>query len=558
MEEFFIERGESRRRVLFIYSFFLLAFFLAVLRLWDLQVRRGSYYRRWAKKNSIQSLPIKACRGNIYDAEGRLIATTGPSFNIYAITSGIAKEKVKESIESICILLNLEKEPLVRALCKKRSMQPILIVKDAEKTALLSVAERIESFAGIHIEVVHNRHYPYKKVFASTLGYMNEEGWGLGIEKVFDQYLRGEDGRMLLEVDAKGKRLGIIKKREAEKGCNLHLTVDMALQEYAQTLLEGRQGVILIMDVRDGSILSLVCAESFDPNIFIKEDEESIERLLSSPASPLFNKATCGLYPPGSAFKLVLFLAALEKGISPTTKYTCKAKFLIGNRVFKCWKKEGHGSIALFDALAQSCNIYFYKLGKRLGPKHILHSAKRFGFAKKTELSFSSEKRGCLPSRVRFLGELANLSIGQGEILCTPIQMAVFTSALANGGKLLRPYIVKYIEKEGRVIKSFNRKVTGSIQVKKKNLYLLKEAMHNVIKKGTGVLAYIKGLSICGKTGTAQNPHGEDHAWFLCFFPKERPLYAVVVFVEKGGSGGIAAAPIARRVIKFMKNKNML
>ncbi|MDO9528779.1 MAG: penicillin-binding protein 2, partial [Syntrophales bacterium] len=362
-------------------------------------------------------------------------------------------------------------------------------------------------------------------------------------------------------------------------GYNVVLTIDSNLQKIAQDAFEGKAGSVVVMDPRDGSVLVMLSSPSFDPNLFNRGiSADNWERLLSNPLHPMENRAISGMYPPGSTYKLIVAAAALEEGlITPETSFFCDGSFILGNRTSRCWKKGGHGEISLHRAIVESCDVYFYNLGKLVGIAKLAEYSRGFGLGAKTGINLPGEKSGLVPTREwklnRFkepwqMGETISVSIGQGFMLVTPIQLLNAYCALANEGTLCVPRIVKRIETaEGQIIEEFNPEIKSHIPVSEKNIEILKQALWGAVNEnqGTGRALKRKEEDVCGKTGTAQvvsmPEDGEDvaegktpyklrdHALFVCFAPSKNPEIAVVVVVEHGGHGGSAAAPIARKII---------
>ncbi|RMF54432.1 MAG: hypothetical protein D6748_16405 [Calditrichaeota bacterium] len=387
-----------------------------------------------------------------------------------------------------------------------------------------------------------------------------------GLEKVLDQELRGEKGIQFVKVDAVGRTVSEVfpeKKKPPHPGKDVYLTLDARLQLYADTLLEGKQGALVAVDVRNGEILTLLSKPDYD----LAEFSEAINpalwaSLISDTTKPLFDRAAQATYPPGSTYKLVAAVAALNEGIiSPSWTVTCPGYFRIGRRTVRCWKAEGHGSLDLIGAIKNSCNVYFYQLGLKIGIDLWHEYSKLFLFGKKTNVELTSENAGLVPSKEYYdkvygkngwtKGLLANVAIGQGELLVTPLQMAQFAMILANSGIYhplhLRKKLVDRItgEVDTVAVQTFRVK-----KIRPEVFEVVREGMREVVDGGTGWQASVWGLTGAGKTGTAQNPHGKPHAWFIGFAPFEDPEIAVAVIVENGGSGGGVAAPIVGKYLR--------
>jgi penicillin-binding protein 2 len=400
-----------------------------------------------------------------------------------------------------------------------------------------------------------------------------------GLEKFFDAYIRGRRGAELVEVNVYGKEIKNLGRNDPVSGSNLVLTIDADLQKAVGEAFEGRAGAAVVLDTRDGSVLAMFSSPSFDPNLFnsgISYDEW--DKLQNNPFAPLSNKAISGQYPPGSTYKLIVAAAALEEGIiTPDTKVLCKGSFTLGNRTYRCWKKHGHGYVNLHQAIVESCDVYFYTVGKMLGVDKIAEYAKRFGLGDASGIDLPNEKSGLVPTKdwklkrrksAWQLGETISISIGQGFNLTTPLQLANAFSAFANGGTLWRPRLVKYIEStDGKIYKEFLPEKRGELKLSPKTVEILNSALWGVVNEpgGTGHAARMLNIDVCGKTGTSQVlglPENEkarrikkigafykDHALFVCYAPLKNPEIAVAVILENAGGGGAVAAPVAHKIL---------
>ncbi|MGB9811925.1 MAG: penicillin-binding transpeptidase domain-containing protein, partial [Dictyoglomus turgidum] len=346
-------------------------------------------------------------------------------------------------------------------------------------------------------------------------------------------------------------------------GRSIVSTIDIELQKVAEEALGEEKGVVIVSNPWTGEILALVSHPSFDPNKFIEGfTKKEWEELIKNPDNPLNNRAISSLYPPGSIFKLVVALSALENNkVSSEDRFYCPGEYKIGKYTFRCWKKGGHGHLDFIEGIAQSCNVVFFNVGLRIGDKSIEDYAKRFFLDSKTGIDIPGELKGFIPSRewkmerLRepwYPGDTLNLSIGQGYILVTPMEIHAMMSMIATEGILYKPHLVsKIIGMDGKE-EVINPEVVGKVSISQNSWAVLKKGMKKVVDEGTGLATRIPGVNISGKTGTAENPHGESHAWFSCFFPSENPQYVVTVFVEHGKSGGGRAAPIAKKVIEYI------
>ncbi|MDZ4165804.1 MAG: penicillin-binding protein 2, partial [Smithellaceae bacterium] len=453
-------------------------------------------------------------------------------------------------------------------------------------------------------EVASVRKYPIGEVMAHVIGYMGEisqeeltkdlsgeYSFGdylgkFGLEKEIGRFLKGRDGAEQAEVNAFGKEVKVLGRLEPVAGYNAVLTINLSLQQAAWNALEGKAGAVVVMDPRDGAILAMVSSPSFDPNLFSEGIPREVWRkLMSNPLHPMENRAITGQYPPASTYKVIVAAAALEAGlVGPDTVYTCNGEYEMGNRTFRCWRREGHGRVNLHRAIVESCDVYFYNLGKLIGVDTIATYARHFGLGEKTGIDLPQEKKGRVPTkkwkRERFKeqwhpGETIPISIGQGYNLTTPLQLANVYSALANGGTLYRPRIVKrLLHGDGRVYQEYPPEVISKLPVSEKTIQTINRALWGVVNEPNGTGSALRRVErdVSGKTGTAQVVQlarkGEtmrykvsgrrlkDHAMFVCFAPSERPEIVVAVLLEHAGAGGGAvAAPIARKIVDAYFNK---
>jgi penicillin-binding protein 2 len=401
-----------------------------------------------------------------------------------------------------------------------------------------------------------------------------------GVEYQWETYLRGVDGGRQIEVDALGREIKELRSVEPFPGNNLTLTIDFDLQKVAEEAFQEKTGALIAMDPRNGRILAMVSKPSFDPDTFARSISlEDWKSLTENPLSPLQNKGIQGQYPPGSVFKIITAIAGLETGaITPNTQFTCRGIYPYGNRDFRCWREEGHGTINLHRAIVESCDIFFYQVGLKVGVDAIAHYAEEFGLGNPTGIALPHEKSGIVPStswkKERlgvpwYSGETLSLAVGQGYINATPLQLLMLISAIANGGRLYLPHVTEKVEDVyGNVIKEWPVSEMRKVDVSEKTLEIIQQALMGAVNDphGTGWACVLKQAKVAGKTGTAQVikiPQNfkkgdmdrlpwkyRDHAWFVAYAPFEDPIIAVVVLVEHGGYGGAAAAPIAKRVIE--------
>lgn len=574
---------EIRSKVLIYTIVFLMS--VIFFRLFQLQIIKSSYYRGISEGNRIHPVALIAPRGIIYDREGKVLVSNGPSYTISVFPYQVEDEKQREVILKLSSILSLEKSYLEKKLevgWPKR-FQAIKLKRDVDFATLCIIEEKNEDLAGVFFETELKRKYPQRDWTGNLLGYVGKkpaqindsiktedpELFGIeGIEKKYDQDLRGKNGVKYFEVSAVGKILGELEEKKPDlpvKGSDLVLTIDLDLQNAAEDALEPySSGCVIAMDPKTGEILAMVSKPGFDSNLFSGVlTEKKWEELINDPKRPLLNRCTQGLYPPGSTLKLLTAAAALEeKIIEPNTFLSpCKGVFYFGNRAFHCWRPEGHGKIDLKEAIVFSCDVYFYQLGLKLGLEKWSEYAKKCGLDRVLKVDLPYEQKGFIPT-LKFYkkkyGEgnwvknlVINLSIGQGEIVLTPIGLASFFCGLVNNGEVYYPHLLKeLIEKDKRIINNPNLLLT--LPFSTKTLRFLKDALVGVVNhpKGTGVAAKMKEVVVGGKTGTTENPYGKPHASFVGFAPAKGPEILVYVLIENGGHGGEVAAPIAKIIFK--------
>ncbi len=399
-----------------------------------------------------------------------------------------------------------------------------------------------------------------------------------GIERLFNSMLTGVDGGKQVEADAQGRELRILAGREPVPGSNLVLTIDSRLQLLAEKLLEGKNGAIVALNPKNGNVLCLVSKPSFDPNKFsVGISRAEWKKMLTELNNPLQNRVIQSQYPPGSVFKILMAAAALEENIiNRETVINCGGSFRLGRWKYACWKKIGHGAITIHEAIVHSCNVFFYTVGKRLGIDRISRWSYKMGLGRATGIELPNEKSGLVPTASWKLkrfgekwqgGETISLSIGQGFLAVTPIQMANLVSMIANGGTLYKPRLVqRIISPDGKIKRSYYPEVLAKLKLSASTFDIVHKGLYGVVNEyGTGRKAQIEGLDVAGKTGTAQVVRKrnlpkieydkipeklQDHAWFAAFAPVDNAEIAIAILVEHGGHGGSACAPIAREIIK--------
>jgi penicillin-binding protein 2 len=580
-------RQAIQRRLNWIYPSLLLLFILLGVRLWWLQILQGAEYKRLAEENRTRSIQVVAPRGSILDRNRTPLVDNRPSLNVVlyrelmkdlAGTTAFVTEKLGVSAADFSAQLRRSR--------RAGAYHPIVIKEDVSIEDVSVVEAQKREHPEIQLGPEPRRLYKFGNLAAHVLGYVGEvseedlsgnvfpgvQGGELvgraGVERTYNQCLMGENGAREVMVDSIGRELGIVAEKDAVIGGDLQLTLDFDLQSRAESLLAGSVGAIIAMDPRNGEILAMAGAPSFNPNSFSSRiSPEEWSSLANNPDHPLQNRAVHNTYPPGSIFKLIVAEAGLEEGfIEDHTHVICHGAEVFYNTVRHCWNASGHGYTELEGAIKNSCNIFFYTVGQRMGIEKISRHAKEFGFGEKTGVDLPGERSGIVPPGPRwFAGETISVAIGQGPINATPLQVIRAVSAIATDGRLVIPHLLLKAEKGPAP----DRWPEVQIPLKPENARRIRAGMWDSVNSyGTGAGALLPGLDICGKTGTVQvisaetkkglkQPSGdyENHAWFAGFASRDNPEIAVVVFIEHGGGGGAMAAPMAKEIFRVYFGK---
>lgn len=569
-------------RIKIFFKIVYLVFLILLFGLFYVQIIRGNFYYELSQKNCIRLIPQAASRGNILDRNGKVLVDDSLSFAVTVIPQDLADED--KTFSALSKILKVDKDSLIRAYKRRYTapFAPVAVKDNLTKKEALLLEENKYKIGGVFIQTKPKRRYPYKKAFSHIIGYLSEvdksrltklKSYGYkikdimgytGIEEVQDSILRSEEGGMQVEVDNKGRLVRLLGLRPSQKGADVKLTIDLDMQRIAYQALGERKGCIIIMDPFSGKILAMVSNPGYDPSIFVENKRRKIIRLLNDSRAPFVNRAISGLYPPASLFKLVTAPAGLEtKKISSSTTFFCNGGLKVGNRVFKCW--DEHGQVDLYQAIVHSCDIFFYQTGLLLGPEKLSDYALKFGLSKPTSIDIRGEASGFVPTinwkrwkrhQNWFKGDTVNFSIGQGDLLVTPIQMLRLVSAFANGGFLVKPYLVEEIDNKPYLK---NRALKKKIAVKRKYWKVLKQALISTVEDegGTAHILDIPNVSIAGKTGTAQVNRGSPHGWFIGFAPTDKTKISFCVFLEHGGSSSVACS-VAREMLKRLLKENLI
>ncbi len=598
--------GTVERRLRGVSLLVVSVWMLLLTRLFYLQVVQGDVYKVSAEKNSVRTQRVQAPRGAVLDRNFEALVDSRPAFEVLVVPH--ETEDVPATLTRISGLTGRDLEAVRNSYGTPRGrarFQPQRVAHDLDRDALANVESRLWALGGVLTQVSPVRGYKFGSSAAHLLGWLGEvspeqlrekefQSYRLGdiigrggIERLLDADLRGRPGGRNLLVDAHGKELDLLSRVEPQAGRNVVLTIDHQLQLAAENALdrEHKTGAVVALDPRTGEVLALASRPAFDPNGFATGVDPAIWRgLTSDPLKPLMNRALQGQYPPGSTYKVITAIGGLEeKLVTQHSDVFCGGSFRLGRRTYRCWKKEGHGTVDLQKALVQSCDVYFYKLGLELGVNRLAYYARALGLGARTGIEFGGEMPGLVPTKEWRLqrdgtqwveGDTVSVSIGQGANLWTPLQLASAYAAIANGGTRYKTHILKRIEEpDGTVVRTVEPEVAGEVAVSAATLALVREGLAGVVNEPHGTGGVMRnlpgGVLAAGKTGTAQvvgMAPGEridsedlarqhrDHAWFVTYAPADDPRIVVAVLVEHGGHGGSAAAPVARDVVvKFLE-----
>ena len=555
--------------------------------LYRMQVVDVAEFKQNLAQQATRRMRKPGIRGRIIDARGGVLAESRARRDIVCDLSnffaggGISNTvaAIDREIARLAGALGRERpessrpERIARHI-RAMSAVPFCVWKDLDDETLARFEERASSFPGFSVEAHAERIYPRGTFAAHLIGYTGRDRGGndtddsrmlayelemkgrTGLEAFYNDYLAGVPGAVRITVDARGFKpqgaarenisLGETEEREAQDGLDLEITIDPAVQEAAEKQLEGVRGAVVALDPRDGAVIALASAPTYNPNDFVPFLSAKRYRELSDdPDHPLLNRATAGLYAPGSTFKPVTAIAALANGINPAEQYECSGAYKLGDMRLHCWNRWGQGMLTMREAIEQSCNPYFARLGYLIGTNSLFKVAREFGFEAKTGIDYSPEYAGSLTSPPFYPGLACQSAIGQGRLQVTPLQMAVECAALANGGKVFAPYLKK------RAVDAPPPEPVRTLKCRAEDIELVRLGMRDVIEgaKGTGKAIGGLAVSCAGKTGTAQIGGGEKDTWIIAFAPYEQPTVAIAMVVERGDSGGKTVAPKVHAIL---------
>lgn len=564
----------ERQRLVLMRWGALLSLCLMVFGLYRFQIAQADKYVRLASENRLRFIRLPAARGDILDANGTPLATNVKTFDLMGYPLDLKREGRMGEISVFLTGQGIPvAEDMLRSIVDRQYNVPYNAVTVLANLTMAQIATMVSDpdFPGYLFPLpVSRRVYPSGPLVSHLVGYVGEVtrreleilpqgayrggdviGKG-GVEKYYEERLRGSSGEESIEVDARGRRVAVLDRKEPVPGQTIRLTVDFGAQSMAAELMDGRKGAFFAMDVHTGDVKVLYSSPTFDINpLAWGVSTREWNRLVNDPDRPMMNRVISGTYPPGSTHKVVTLYAALEeRAIDERTTFRCPGSFRLGNRVFRCWKRTGHGRVDIIGSLKESCDVYLYQTGLKTGIDALVHWGRQFGFGERTGIDLPGEVSGIVAGQEWkrrnigekwYPGDTVNYSIGQGFLLVTPIQTALLYAAIANGGTLVRPRLVAERPEAGK-----------SLNLSEKHLGILRKGLREVVRDGTGKPASGFGVEIAGKTGTAQNPHGEDHAWFVGFAPAAEPKYVAIVLVEGGGKGSSTAGPLVGKMLAYL------
>ncbi len=569
-----IEILDSRLKF-FIWSI-IFSFLILISGLYLCQIHHGDKYINLAYSNRLRLVRFSAPRGEIFDRNGVPLAVNETTFCIMGYPLDLDKPA---KLERLSRILNKHGIPMtvndLEKTVKQQRIAPYRVMRIVPNLTMVQMADLISDYEfpkELFPMSVWRRTYPAGNIVANVLGYVSEisedelttrreNGYiggdsigKTGIERAYEEILRGSPGQEAIEVDARGRKIKILDSSPAVKGEDVKLTLDMGAQRLAVNLLKDHKGALLAMNVHTGEVLALASSPVYDNNpLTWGVSGREWNQIINDPDRPMLDRAIAGVYPPASTFKAFMSIASLEEGtITTSTNFACHGGLRVGAHLFKCWKHSGHGSLNVIGGLQHSCDVFFYQTGLKTGIEKLTKWAKKFRFGELTGIDIPGERAGILASsewKLRrfksawFNGDTVNYSIGQGYALMTPIQIARTYAAIANGGKLVTPHLNKA-----------GYKKPENINLNPEKLAIVQKGLDYVVSRGTGSRAGRFGVSISGKTGTAQNSHGPDHALFAGYAPSENPEYVAVAVVEAGRHGSSVAAPMVGELLAHLVN----
>ncbi|MDQ6961088.1 MAG: penicillin-binding protein 2 [Mariprofundaceae bacterium] len=566
-------------RIALFYMILIVVIGLLALRMVQLQWVQHEQYSLQADDNRLNTIPLLSVRGEISDRNGKPLAINQTSYQLVVIPERV-KDKKKLLAELSPWFQWDEKKQLrlLRKVKKDRADRPVILENKLDWEHIAPIAARLHQFPGLDVQVGTHRYYPYGFLVSHLMGYLSktqkkhldmgmlasEKIGSTGLERVWESSLHGQLGNQLEEVNARGRRIQVLDSKAPVMGSHVRASIDIELQQTAAAALGERNGAVVMMDVHTGEVLVALSMPSFDNNAFIQGfSHKQWKRWMDDERHPLLNRTTQAVYPPASTFKMLTSFAGLRHAVPLShSETTCAGYIQLKTRRLRCWNRYGHGHVDMAKALMQSCDVYFYELSKQIGNQKLHDEALMWGFGEKTGIAIP-ERKGSVPRVKMYQGELMIAGIGQGSVTASPLQVARFAAAIANGGKVLRPQLQAGVKPE----------IIRQVDVSQASLDKVRKAMRTVVSTRGGTAYRVlsdTAVSVAGKTGTAQVVamsqksrkakknqlnHHKDHAWFMGYAPYENPRIAFAVIVEHGEHGGSTAGPIAKQVINHWAEK---
>ncbi len=569
-------------RIKVVNCIIIIIFSFLAFNILNMEVIQGEKFQKLSNKNYLRLIPQEGSRGRILDRQGNIIVDNNLAYNVMVSSSG--NNDIDKTLLEAAKVLGTDFKDLKEAFRNKYigSFMPTTIATNISVKKAIALEELKPDVDNIMIQPYPLRSYPYGSLACHIIGYLNEiDLWRLtkltdygyktkdivgfgGVEEKYDYLLRQETGGLSVEVDHRGRFVSVLGLKPPRNGKDIQLTIDLRIQKIVEDNLKGKSGSAILMDPYSGEIIAMANNPNFEPSAFVNKSGSSIRNLFANSEAPFVNRAITGVYPAGSVFKIVVATAALETGkINASTAFLCTGSMHIGNKEFACW--DTHGTQNLTGAIANSCNVFFYKTGLLVGAQTIYDYAVKFGFSHPTAIELPYEASGFLPSPLLrkiykfqnwFDGDTANFAIGQGELLVTPIQIIRMMAAFANKGTLVTPSIIKAID--GDIVVNLKKRPVA-LSLKNSTINYIRQGLRGVVSdpKGTANTLSSLAVSVAGKTGTAQVFRGQPHGWFVGFFPYEAPKFVICVFLEHGGSGH-AASVVAKQIIEGMIREGLI
>ncbi len=587
----------KKNRIIYLYILAMFAIVILISRMAWIQIVNADKYEELAKENTIRKIPVKANRGDIYSSDGQILVKNSIYFKLSLLSFEIESAPAVLSAINKIVPLSPSRRKTVLSALSQNTMEPVLVKDMLDYDTFCRLSEIRADYNGIYLEVVPVRDYPLATFACHCLGYdglITEEELKLrnkneyapgdnigkdGLEKFYDKLLRGRKGASRIQVDVRGRMVSSVGTIFPETGDNLVLTIDSRLQKVCEKELksavesieavngESSGGAAVVLDINTGEVLAMASFPVYNPNYFSHGiTNKQYNEIISNRATPLLNRVIHGAYPCASTFKLITTSAALEEKLAgPNGYFYCPGNFNLDGHIFNCFVTSGHGTISFNDAIAYSCDVVYYMLAVKFDLNRFLMYIHQFGLGNRLGIDLPGENPGLVPSpewkkkvykEDWYPGDTVNLSIGQGFVEVTPLQVASFTSAVANGGFLYKPFVVKYVvTADGKILKKVEPVVVHKVPVSAANFEMVRKGMRSAVLYGTAKAANSEKIAIAGKTGTAENfptpenPFGRNHTWFTSFAPYEKPEIAVTVFLEKsGGFGGERTSVVARKI----------